>query len=219
CSRTASTRPSARAAGRTSRRRAASWPWRGRRRSGDVPGIGVVVNPHAKGNRSESSDREKRMSEILGDDGSVRVTSTLEAVDQVAQEFVDRNIDILAICGGDGSAHCTLTAFHKVYAGRPLPLLLPLRAGTINYIADATAGRRGTPEQVLTRVVRDYRRGHTHVTTERDVLRVVADGSIELGFLLSFGTAVNYLRACYEIDTQGPWPTPMLHSRLKTSAV
>ena len=81
-----------------------------------MPGIGVVVNPHAKGNRSESSDRERRMSDILGSDGSVRVTATLDAVDQVAHEFVDRNIDILAICGGDGSDHCTLTAFHRVYA-------------------------------------------------------------------------------------------------------
>ena len=184
-----------------------------------MPGIGVVVNPHAKGNRSESSDREKRMAEILGGDGAVRITSTLEAVDQVAHEFADRNIDILAICGGDGSDHCTLTAFHRVYAGRPLPLLLPLRAGTINYIADATAGRRGTPEQVLARVVRDYRHGHTHVTTERDVLRVTAGTSVELGFLLSFGTTVNFLRAYYALDRQGPWPATKLLSRMMASAV
>jgi diacylglycerol kinase family enzyme len=140
-------------------------------------------------------------------------------VAHVAQEFADRNIEILAICGGDGSDHCTLTAFHRVYAGRPLPLLLPLRAGTINYIADATAGRRGTPEQVLARVVRDYRRGHTHVTTERDVLRVTAGTSVELGFLLSFGTTVNFLRAYYALDRQGPWPAAKLLSRMMTSAV
>ncbi len=184
-----------------------------------MPGIGVVVNPHAKGNRSESSDRERRMADILGSDGTVRVTPTLDAVDQVAHEFVDRNVDILAICGGDGSDHCTLTAFHRVYAGRPLPLLLPLRAGTINYIADATAGRRGTPEQVLARVVRDYRRGHTHVTTERDVLRVTAGTSVELGFLLSFGTTVNFLRAYYALDRQGPWPATKLLSKMMASAV
>ena len=73
--------------------------------------------------RRPPSDRERRMSDILGSDGTVRVTSTLEAVDQVAHEFADRSIEILAICGGDGSDHCTLTAFHRVYAGRPLPLL------------------------------------------------------------------------------------------------
>jgi hypothetical protein len=184
-----------------------------------VPGIGVVVNPHAKGNRGDAGARAQRMTDIIGAFGDVRVTPTLEAVTEVAREFADRNVDILAICGGDGSDHCTLTAFHRVYGDRPLPLLLPLRAGTINYIADATAGRRGTPEQVLARVVRDYRRGHTHVTTERDVLRVVADGATELGFLLSFGTAVNFLRAYYALDTQGPWAATKLLSRMMASAV
>jgi diacylglycerol kinase family enzyme len=184
-----------------------------------VAGIGVVVNPHAKGNRTDSEARGRRMAEILGKDGTVRVTTSVEAIDAVAREYADRGIDILAICGGDGSDHCTLTAFHRVYAGRPLPLLLPLRAGTINYIADATAGRRGTPEQVLARVARDYRRGHTHVTTERDVLRVTAGTSVELGFLLSFGTTVNFLRAYYALERQGPWPAATLLGRMMASAV
>jgi hypothetical protein len=57
------------------------------------------------------------------------------------------------------------------------------------------------------------------VTTERDVLRVVADGATELGFLLSFGTAVNFLRAYYALDTQGPWAATKLLSRMMASAV
>jgi diacylglycerol kinase family enzyme len=184
-----------------------------------VPGIGVIVNPHARHNRKGAGARERRLADILGSDGDVRVTPTLEHVTQVAREFAARDIDILAICGGDGSDHCTLTAFHRVYDGRPLPLLLPLRAGTINYIADATAGRRGSPEQVLARVVRDYRHGHTHVTTERDVLRVTTGETAELGFLLSFGTAVNFLRAYYALDTQGPWAATKLLGRMMASAV
>lgn len=184
-----------------------------------MPGIGVVVNPHAKGNRTDAAARERAMAAIVGASGLVRVTPTLDVVDEVAREFLAREIEILAVCGGDGSDHCTLTVFHRVWGARPLPLLLPLRAGTINYIADATAGRRGTPEQVLARVVRDYRRGRTHVTTERDVLRVVTGGTTELGFLLSFGTAVNFLRAYYALDRQGPWAATKLLSRMVASAV
>jgi diacylglycerol kinase family enzyme len=184
-----------------------------------VPGIGVVVNPHAKRNRADATTRERRMADILGDDGLVRVTPTLDAVEDVAREFKERDIEILAICGGDGSDHCTLTILQRIYGDRPLPILLPLRAGTINYIADATAGRRGTPEQVLARVVRDHRRGHTHVTTERDVLRVRAGVQDELGFLLSFGTTVNFLRAYYALDRQGPWPATKLLGRMMTSAI
>lgn len=181
-----------------------------------MPGIGVIINPHAKANRNGAAERGQRMSDIVGAFGWVRVTPTLDAVDEVAQEFRERDIDVLAICGGDGSDHCTLTAFQNVYGGAKLPLLLPLRAGTINYVADATGGRRGTPEQVLARVVRDYRRGHTHVTTERDLLRV---NGRDVGFLLSFGTAVNYLRAYYALDRQGPWPAAKLLGRLMASAV
>src|SRR5262245_47932202 len=181
-----------------------------------MPGIGVIINPHASGNRNGAGARERRMTDVVGAFGWVRVTPTIDAIPDVAREFHDRGIDILAICGGDGSDHCTLTAVHRVWERDRLPRLLPLRAGTINYVADATGGRRGTPEQVLARVVRDYRRGNTHVTTERDVLRVNGD---EVGFLLSFGTAVNYLRAYYALEQQGPWPATKLLGRLIASAV
>jgi diacylglycerol kinase family enzyme len=181
-----------------------------------MAGIGVIINPHASGNRKGAGPRERRMADVVGAFGWVRLTPTIDAIDDVAREFHDRGIDILAICGGDGSDHCTLTAFHRVWGSTKLPLLLPLRAGTINYVADATGGRRGTPEQVLARVVRDYRRGNTHVITERDVLRV--NGS-EVGFLLSFGTAVNYLRAYYALERQGPWAATKLLGRLMASAM
>jgi diacylglycerol kinase family enzyme len=181
-----------------------------------MPGIGVIINPHASGNRNGAGARERRLSDVVGAFGWVRVTPSIDAIADVAREFHDRGIDILAICGGDGSDHCTLTAVHRIWGTDRLPRLLPLRAGTINYVADATGGRRGTPEQVLARVVRDYRRGNTHVTTERDVLRVNGD---EVGFLLSFGTAVNYLRAYYALEQQGPWPATKLLGRLIASAV
>jgi diacylglycerol kinase family enzyme len=181
-----------------------------------MAGIGVIINPHASRNRKRAGARERRMTDVVGAFGWVRVTPSIDAIDDVAREFHDRGIDILAICGGDGSDHCTLTAVHRVWGPQRLPRLLPLRAGTINYVADATGGRRGTPEQVLARVVRDYRRGNTHVTTERDVLRV---NGAEVGFLLSFGTAVNYLRAYYALEQQGPWPATKLLGRLIASAV
>lgn len=181
-----------------------------------MPGIGVIINPHASGNRNDAGARERRMAEIVGSFGWVRVTPDVESIDVVAREFRERAIDVLAICGGDGSDHCTLTAFNRVWGGAPLPLLLPLRAGTINYVADATGGRRGSPERALAEVVRDHRRGRRHVTTERDLLRV---NGREIGFLLSFGTAVNYLRAYYALERQGPWPAAKLLGRLIASAI
>ncbi len=181
-----------------------------------MPGIGVVVNPNARGNRVGGVERIRRLTEVVGADGMVRVTESPAAIEDVAREFRDRRVEVLAICGGDGSYHCTLTAFRAVYGDEPLPLLLPLRAGSINYIADAINGRRGSPEQVLARVVRDYRRGLSYETTERDVIRV---NGREYGFVLSFGTAVNYLRAYYALEKQGPWHAARLLARLIVSAL
>ena len=133
----------------------------------------------------------------------MRATDSLDAIPHVMREFRERDVDILAVCGGDGSDHCTLTAVDQVYGAAPWPLLLPLRAGTINYVADDIGGRRASPEQMLQRVVQAHKRGHPHVTTERDVLRVNGD---QLGFVLSFGTAV-LSRVYYARRQCGPvWP-------------
>ena len=181
-----------------------------------MPGIGVVVNPHARGNIDGGAERAERLGEVVGHDGVVRVTQSVREIQDVAREFRQRGTEILAICGGDGSYHCTLSGFRAVYGDEPLPLLLPLRAGTINYVADATGGRRGRPEGMLARVVRDYRTGHNYETTERDLLRV---NGVEHGFVLSFGTAVNYLRAYYAMDKQGPVQAARLLARLIFSAL
>ena len=106
-----------------------------------MPGIGVVVNPHAKGNRSESSDRERRMADILGSDGTVRVTATLDAVDQVAHEFVDRNIDILAICGGDGSSRFAPAPSTISPTRPPAAAALPSRCSPASSATTAAATR------------------------------------------------------------------------------
>jgi diacylglycerol kinase family enzyme len=181
-----------------------------------VSGIGVVVNPHARANRNGGGERVRRLTEVVGEDGLVRVTESLPAIEDVAREFRERGAEILAICGGDGSYHCTLTGFRAVYGDAPLPMLLPLRAGTINYVADAIGGRRGRPEQVLARVVRDYRQGRIYETTERDLLRV---NGVEHGFVLSFGTAVNYLRLYYAMEKQGAFRAAGLLTRLILSAL
>jgi diacylglycerol kinase family enzyme len=181
-----------------------------------VPGIGVIVNPHARGNRRDVMARAERFEHLVGPLGLVRVTETLDELREAVHVFRERDIDMLAVCGGDGSDHCTLTALQREYGERPLPLLLPLRAGTINYIVNDTGGLRGSPEQVLGRVVRDYRWGHAHLTTERDVLRV---NGTELGFVLSFGTAVNFLRAYYAREVKGPLRAAWLLGRMIGSAV
>ena len=181
-----------------------------------MPGIGVVVNPHAGANRIAGPERVEVFSDVVGSDGLVRVTESLASIEEVAREFRDRGTEILAVCGGDGSYHCTLTGFRAVYGDQPLPLLLPLRAGTINYVADSIAGRRGRPEHVLAHVVHDYRHGRTHDIVERDLL-VVNDE--HAGFVVGCGVIVNYLQLYYSEPKAGPATAVRLLVRLTTSAV
>ncbi len=69
---------------------------------------------------------------------------------------------------------------------------------------------------MLARVLHDYRHGRVYATTERDLLRV---NGAEHGFVLSFGTTVNYLRLYYALDKQGTVPAARLLLRLILSAV
>ena len=180
-----------------------------------MPGIGVVVNPNAGSNRRRPK-RAQAFADIVGDQGMVRVTPDLAAVDEVAREFAAAKIDILAVCGGDGSHFRTLTALRRAYPNGELPLFLPLRAGTMNYIARSIGCMRGGPEHVLAHVAHDYRHGRTHDVVERHLL-VVNDE--HAGFVFGCGVIVNYLQLYYSEPKAGPVTATRLLGRLVSSAI
>jgi diacylglycerol kinase (ATP) len=180
-----------------------------------MAGIGVVVNPYARGNQGRK-DRVERLQEILGDDGVVTQTNGLRAIDDVARQFLDRDVQILAVCGGDGTIFRTVTAFRRVWGAKELPMLLPLRAGTINVIAASIECMHGGPERVLAHVVHDFRRGGTHDTVERDLLCVNGE---EYGFLFGLGIVVNFLRVYYTSPKPGPVRASGLLAKFALSAL
>jgi diacylglycerol kinase (ATP) len=175
-----------------------------------MPGIGVVLNPHARGNRRRA-DRTQRLADIVGDSGVVRETETVVDITDVAREFLERQVDILAVCGGDGSVFRALSAFIPVYGSEPLPQILPLRAGTINFVVGAIGGRRGAAEKVLAHVVHDHLHGGNHDVTERDLLRV---NGAQYGFVVGCGAVVNFLRAYYGEQGGGSAAAAALLGRL-----
>jgi diacylglycerol kinase family enzyme len=180
-----------------------------------MPGIGVVVNPQARGNRRRT-DRAERLAEIVGDAGVVRETAAVTQLAETAREFAARDLDVLAVCGGDGSIFRVFSALIPAYGDRPLPAVLPLRAGTINFVAAAIGCRRGPPEKVLAHVVRNYCRGIAHDTTERDLLCV---NGTQYGFVIGCGAVVNFLRAYYAQQGTGPLYAIRLLARVVVSAL
>ena len=162
--------------------------------------IGIVTNPKAGQNRKHRS-RLSALREAAGDVGIVVEPDGLDELGAAVRELHARQIDVFAVCGGDGSFFRSLTALAEVYGDAPLPRFLPLRGGSMNTIARAVGYRHGTPEEVLARAVRAVERGEALRTTWRQMIRV---NDRNLGFLVGSGAVVRFLESYYARPGRGP---------------
>ncbi len=161
-------------------------------------GIGVIVNPFSRQNR-RNPDRINKLAYIVGSSGTIASTKNLIELEEVAQEFKKRGIEILALSGGDGTNHITITKFIEVYQDTPLPKIALLRGGTMNTIANSV-GIKGDSNQILFNIVEKYHNNIPFKTVKRNVMNI--DG--RYGFLFANGVAFNFLKEYYS----GSTPTP-----------
>ncbi|MEY4632299.1 MAG: hypothetical protein RIQ81_2419 [Pseudomonadota bacterium] len=160
-----------------------------------MPGIGIVTNPHSKLNK-RNPERHKVLGYILGQRGQLAVTHSLDELQSVALEFKEKQVDVLAINGGDGTISLTLTAFIRAYGEQPLPRIAILGGGTINVLR-TNLGIRGRPEDVLFRLVELHSAGGEFPVRKVPTLEV--DGNY--GFLFGDGVAANFLELFYKNKT------------------
>jgi len=172
-------------------------------------GIGVIVNPFSRQNK-RNPDRINKLAYIVGSSGTIAATKSLTELEEVAREFKERGIEILALSGGDGTNHITLTKFIEVYGETPLPKIALLRGGTMNTIADSI-GIRGDSNQILFNIVEKYHNNIPFKTARRNVMNI--DG--RYGFLFANGVAFNFLKAYYS----GSTPTPTKAATILTKAI
>lgn len=180
-----------------------------------MPGFGVVINPHAGKNRHER-ERLQRFTATVRSDGLVCETESIDELEDLARDFRDRRIDVLAICGGDGSFFRALSAMVRAYGDEPLPRFLPLRAGSMNTIASSVGCRHGSPERMLASALSDYRGGRPFELTERQLIQVAGR---HYGFMVGAGSIVNFLQVYYGGTGRGPWAATTCFTRTVTSAV
>lgn len=162
-----------------------------------MSGIGIITNPHSKLNKRNPA-RSALLGYILGEQGTLEVTNSLEDLGRVARDFKERRIELLAINGGDGTISRTLTAFLKEYGDQPMPRIVLLRGGTINVLAQ-NLGIRGSPEQILYRLLEAHSTGASLATRKVSTLEVEGN----FGFLFGNGTAAAFLKEYYKRKT-GP---------------
>lgn len=182
-----------------------------------MAGIGIVTNPHSRQNRRHPN-RMRRLGYVLGRDDVYEMTDAVEDVARVAEEFKKNEIDILALNGGDGTNHVTLTRFIEVYGETPLPMVAFLRGGTMNTISNSI-GITGTPGKILLNVVDKYYSKQPFDITERDMLKISDDTGVRYGFIFGNGVAANFLEKYYEDPSPSPAVAATLLSRCLASAL
>ena len=168
-----------------------------------MPGIGIITNPHSRRNR-RYPEQMRRLGYVLGQHDTVELTNRVEDVEVVARKFLQNDIDILALNGGDGTNHVTLTRFIQAYGEHPLPRIALLRGGTMNTVSNGV-GIRGTPSRLLANLVDKYYTGQTFETTARDMLAVTDEQGTTYGFIFGNGVISNFLELYY--GTGNPSPT------------
>lgn len=150
------------------------------------------------------------MADIVGETGLVREPRSLAELEAFVEELRAREVEVLAVCGGDGSFSRALGAAVRAYGDAPLPTFLPLRAGSMNTVARSVGCRRGSPERVFAAAVADYRARRPFETTERHLIRA---GDDHYGFMVGAGAIVNFLQVYYGSSRRGPWAAARLFGR------
>ncbi len=163
-----------------------------------MPGIGVVLNPHSKRYKN-NPEKLHRMGFIVGEKASLASTQDLTDIRRVAEEFKKKEIEILALSGGDGTNHITLTHFINVYGDQPLPKIALLRGGTLNTVA-YSCGISGSPEKNLSNLIYKYHDDEPFETTELDMMRI----NDHYGFIWGCGVISRFMESYYENGIPSP---------------
>ena len=200
---------------------ALTMPWTGGNTVASVSGIGVVLNPKSRQNLRDPK-AASRLARRLGDVGVVREARSIDELYRIAEDFRRDDIDVLAISGGDGTNHVTITGFLDVYDGMALPHLAFLRGGTMNTVANSVGVVHGRPDGLLSRLLRIYAQRSIMPleNVERHVMRIVpvacrSTDKAHYGFLFGTGVVAGYLSEYYR-DGQ---PTPLVAAQTLARAI
>jgi diacylglycerol kinase (ATP) len=163
-----------------------------------MAGIGVILNPYSK-KYKKKPHKLHQMAFIIGDRASYRPTDDLGDLHRVIEGFKTHDIDLLAISGGDGTIHTTLTALIKVYGKKQLPQVTFLRGGTLNTIA-ATLGIRGETEKLMSSLLIRY---HENKDFKEKKLRLTKIND-EYGCIFGVGMVYRFMAEYYKNPKLNP---------------
>lgn len=188
-----------------------------------MPGIGVLSNPRSRQNRRRPRliDRLREVAAPLGDGAIVRSTASPEELQDAVRLFRERRIDVLALNGGDGTNHVSLTEVIAAWGDQPLPKIALLRGGTMNTVARGMGIRSGRPEQLLAGLCAASAAGEPIDEVDFDVLRVQSEAAqrSQYGFIFGNGAFAGFLEVYYSYPEPSPWVAAKTLGRVMTAVV
>lgn len=175
--------------------------------------IAVFVNPSARANR-RNPRLAARFQTLLADAGRVLAPRSLDELDKMAVELRASPPAVIAVHGGDGTLHKTVSALLNAWDGAPLPPLAILCGGTMNVVA-SSLGLRERPEVMLAALVAAQKSGQPLPTLRK---RCVQVGN-RYGFIFGNGLLANFLTEYYGPNGYGPMRAVWLILRCFFSAM
>lgn len=157
-----------------------------------MPGIGVINNPKSRQNK-KNPEQIPKLGYILGRTGESMATRDFDELEECLEHFKETDIDILAINGGDGSSHVTLSKMLRIYGDKPLPKVALLRGGTLNTVSKSF-GIKGKTSYLLYNLAEKYAKGEEYETVEANTIDI--NGNI--GFIFGNGIVANYMNDYYK---------------------
>jgi diacylglycerol kinase family enzyme len=163
-----------------------------------MPGIGVISNRNARLNRLHPELKDQ-LAYVIGSDGDVSSTGSITDAYKAAETFLKIGIDIIAISGGDGTAHRTMEILLDVYGNEPLPPILLLPTGTQNMVPRSFGIDGSGLANLMLATVR-YRHNVPMRCIQRNMLRVNG----HMSFMFGLGVAARFMVKYYEAGDTTP---------------
>jgi len=158
-------------------------------KSGRTPNIGVLINPLSGGNLNGLGSIRR----VIDDSPRVihRDVQTPQEVLDALLDFSRRNVDLLAVNGGDGTVQAVLTNLYLHQPFRVMPLLAVLQSGTTSMTA-RDVGFSGSRVRSLQKLFKWAVTGDGEPTiVQRPVLQVQAPGH-QTYYGMFFGASAIY---------------------------
>ena len=168
--------------------------------------VRILVNANAKAVVKEKVS-VGYLKRFLSEHVTMRITQSVEEIDEAVEECWDHDPDLVLLATGDGGLHRFLSSFVRTYQSRHLedgsskrlPLFATLRSGTANLIT-GILGCKGKPVEAIQRLfqrVQDTR--VEELPRIKQKLLSVSDGIQErFGFIGGSGLLYNFFQEYYE---------------------